>query len=105
MRRLGFATVQASSGAEALEKLESAGGDVTWILLDMTMPRMTGLETLRAIRARGWDVPVLLSSGYLLEPRDVAGALGPVRFLPKPYTLAGLAAAIDELLTAGAHRA
>lgn len=43
-------------------------------------------------------MPVLLSSGYILQPIEVLAELGPARFLPKPYTLAGLEEAIEELL-------
>ena len=100
IRRLGYHTVDADDGPSALEAFEKTRGGLTCILLDITMPGMSGVEVLKEIRARGDDVPVLLSSGYVLSPIEVLAEHGPARFLPKPYTLSGLEDAIDELLNA-----
>ena len=100
VRRLGYETVDAEDGASALDAFEKRGGSFTCILLDITMPGMSGIEVLREIRDRGYDVPVLLSSGYVLSPIEVLAEHGPARFLPKPYTLAGLEEAIEDLLRA-----
>ncbi len=62
------------------------------------MPGMSGIEVLREVRARGHDVPVLLSSGYVLSPIEILAEHGPARFLPKPYTIGALEEAIGELL-------
>ena len=53
---------------------------------------------LREARRRGLRLPVLLSSGYVLEPIEVLAELGPAHFLPKPYTLAALESALARLL-------
>jgi signal transduction histidine kinase/CheY-like chemotaxis protein len=100
IRRLGYDMVDASDGPSALRAIEEGRGDFTCILLDITMPGMNGVDVLRKIRERGYDVPVLLSSGYVLSPIEVLAEYGPARFLPKPYTLAALEDAIDELLRA-----
>ncbi|MDX1392789.1 MAG: MASE1 domain-containing protein [Gemmatimonadota bacterium] len=98
VRRLGYQVVEASDGHAALEAVAEHGDVLTCILLDITMPGMSGVEVLREIRQSGRDIPVLLSSGYVLSPIEVLAEYGPARFLPKPYTLSGLEDAIDELL-------
>ncbi len=98
VRRLGYDTVSAEDGPAALDVVAESRGEFTCILLDITMPGMSGIEVLREVRARGYDVPVLLSSGYVLSPIEILAEHGPARFLPKPYTLAALENAIDELL-------
>jgi FixJ family two-component response regulator len=67
------------------------------LLTDVRMPGMTGLDLLEAIRLRGADVPVILSSG------DVDGATaaharanGAIRFLLKPFASKELFAALEE---------
>ncbi len=102
VRRLGFETIDAIDGSAAIVELEQRDGKIAWILLDLTMPGLDGLSTLRKIRERGWNVPVLLSSGYVRQPDELGTDLSPAGFLPKPYTLAALGAAVDELL-ASAH--
>jgi len=98
VRRLGYEAVEATNGAAALRTLEEIGDDLTFVLLDITMPGKSGLDVLREVRERKIGLPVLLSSGYVLQPIEILAELGPVRFLPKPYTLAGLEDAIEELL-------
>jgi DNA-binding NtrC family response regulator len=65
------------------EKHES---DISAVLLDMTMPRMGGEETLLEIRKRNETVPVILSSGY--NQQDATTRFveqGASAFIQKPY--------------------
>jgi len=93
----GYEVREADSGKAALEALAQEEPGV--VLLDMSMPDLSGLEVLRRIRESGSQVPVILSSGYHdaaleLEAGSYQG------FLCKPYSL-------DELLEAlgGSDRA
>lgn len=74
----------AASGAEALERLEKQS--YALIFLDLSMPGMDGAETLAAIRARNWDCPVVIITGY---PDSALLAqileIGPVTLLLKPF--------------------
>jgi CheY-like chemotaxis protein len=83
--RYGYEVRLASSGLEAIEVVRAGG--VTGVLLDLSMPGMSGLETLAELRKVDGRVPVVLSSGYnemetmrLFAGMDVAG------FVQKPYT-------------------
>ncbi|MHC4837148.1 MAG: PAS domain S-box protein [Planctomycetota bacterium] len=98
--RLGFEVTVAVDGEQALELLarEPEGG---WrlVVLDLTMPGMSGGEVLAGIRAAHPELPVLMSSGYAEEEvrsRLDQGALAD--FLPKPYTLSELRWAVRRLL-------
>ena len=70
---------------------------VDMVLTDLTMPRMTGLELLRHLRAAGNDVPVVICTGHLLV--DIPSDLGPVEVILKPYTRATLAESLSSLLS------
>jgi two-component system, cell cycle sensor histidine kinase and response regulator CckA len=64
------------------------------------MPRMSGWDTLAALRKLSPDIPVILSSGY--DEAQVMAGDHPVRpnaFLGKPYRLQGLRDAIRQSLT------
>jgi CheY-like chemotaxis protein len=67
LRQRGFSVTVAVDGEEALDKVHQAPPDL--ILLDLLMPRMTGLEVLRALRAQGptRGIPVLILSNSSRE--------------------------------------
>jgi DNA-binding NtrC family response regulator len=58
----GYATSEAADGLEALEAVRAAVPDA--VLLDLQMPRQSGLVTLREIRALAPEVPVVILSGH-----------------------------------------
>jgi signal transduction histidine kinase len=86
---LGHAVTAASSGADALARLE-AGLSVDIVLSDLAMPGMTGIELAECLRRRDPGTRVLLMTGF----GDVAG-----RFprLAKPFTESALVRALAEL--------
>ncbi|QWR78935.1 chemotaxis response regulator protein-glutamate methylesterase [Candidatus Magnetomonas plexicatena] len=74
----------ASDGIEALEKIESLKPDI--ITLDVEMPRMNGLEALRAIMASSNPLPVIMVSSLTTEGAKTtleALEIGAVDFIPK----------------------
>ena|SRR5436190_11785697 len=72
-------------------------GRFSLLLIDYQMPRMTGLEVLRRLRAASSRTPVVLMSGHLSEPvvKETKSLPG-VQLLPKPFTLAALRVALDR---------
>jgi DNA-binding response OmpR family regulator len=76
---------EAEDGQEALEKIDKTSFDV--ILLDLRMPGIDGMETLRRLRARGNNTPVVVVTAHGEVPHAVeAMKLGAVDFLAKPLT-------------------
>ncbi len=59
LEREGFAVAQAEGGEQALTRL-SAGGAADVVILDLSMPGMSGMETLKEMRARGFNPPVIV---------------------------------------------
>ena len=64
LARLGFAVVAAPDGAEAINHFREEPERFAAVLLDVSMPRRDGLETLHEIRHLRPDTPVLLISGH-----------------------------------------
>jgi signal transduction histidine kinase/CheY-like chemotaxis protein len=95
----GFSVHTASDGVEGVTAFE-AYPDVSVVVLDVTMPRMDGADTLEALRRLRPDLPVILTSGYgedvLLARfggRPLAG------FLPKPFRPEQLVEAVRSILS------
>ena len=99
LRRLGYEVVTAVDGVEAVEVFRRHQDWIGCVLLDLTQPRLDGWETLAALRALRPDLPVILASGYD-EARAMEGAHAeqPQVFLPKPYSLADLKAALEKVI-------
>jgi PAS domain S-box-containing protein len=97
----GYSVLLAASGKEALEVATARRGAIDLVILDIIMPGMNGLETLRRLRELEPGLRVLLSSGY--SPDGVAqealqtGAIG---FVQKPYRVTDLATAVRSALQA-----
>ncbi|MCA9518392.1 MAG: response regulator, partial [Myxococcales bacterium] len=98
LRSRGFSVLEAADGPEALERLEAAAGDVRTVLLDLTMPRLTGAQTLRRIRAIAPRMPVVLFSGF--SEHDAEELLQSERtyWLKKPFELTGLVDAVRHAI-------
>jgi len=90
----------AADGAEGLAALESYPFDL--ILLDLYMPRMTGLELLAEMRRRGLKTPVLMLTGNE-DNKSAESALagGIFAYVPKPFDLQQLEILVS--LAASSH--
>ena len=68
------------------------------MILDLTMPRLSGRDTLRQLVQIDPQVAVLLSSGYSAEQMPEAGKEGVLGFVNKPYRPQDLVAAVQKAL-------
>ncbi len=99
LEALGCTVVPAGDGVEALEAYRTRAGAFDLVLLDLSMPRMDGRETLAALRREAPELPVLLCSGYSEQDLGEELAGDPkVAFLQKPFRLAELRRAMGQLL-------
>lgn len=96
----GCEVVTAGDGVAALELLRAAPtGYFDLCLSDVRMPRLTGMELLKAISARGEDLPVLLMTAFgTVEDAVQAMKLGAVDFLSKPFKRQTLVTAMQGVL-------
>lgn len=94
---LGFEVSTTTSGADAVERIQ--GQEIDLVVLDMMMPVMDGVETLRQIRDRVPHQKVVILSAYAEDEQvlDVK-ALGISAYLKKPFELAKMSAVLREVL-------
>ena len=101
LKRAGFEVVTANDGAEGVDLL-AADRTFDAVLLDMTMPRMNGVEAFRRIKELQPALPVVLTSGY--SAQDAAGQFGSdgiAGFIQKPFMPSAL---VETMLEALSHR-
>jgi two-component system cell cycle sensor histidine kinase/response regulator CckA len=97
----GYQVVEAASGVEALSAMEKSGGDVDIVVSDVVMPEMDGPTLLRELRRTRPDLKVIFISGYAEEAFKKNLPEGErFTFLPKPFSLKELVAAVKETMSA-----
>jgi CheY-like chemotaxis protein len=97
--RLGYRAEEAADGVQALGAIDAARPDL--VLTDLMMPGMDGRELRDRIRTLHPGLPVMLMSGHPAAEtlrRELAGPGD--HWIDKPFTLAALAARLEEALAA-----
>jgi two-component system cell cycle sensor histidine kinase/response regulator CckA len=91
--------ITAEDGREAVDVFLAGRGAIDLVLLDLTMPRMSGLEVLERIRKVDPGVKVVLCSGYRAEAiHDSERFSAASAFLSKPYRVDVLARTVRDVL-------
>ncbi len=97
LRDQGYAVDHLEDGRAGDEFLRTGGGDVA--IIDVNLPHMTGIEIIRALRARGDAMPVLMLTAMGKTSDRVAGLdAGADDYLVKPFEMAELFARLRALI-------
>ena len=100
LRSRGYTVIEAENGVEAMEMLEEQGGAIDLVVSDVVMPEMDGPTLLKAMRATNPDIKFIFVSGYAEDAFEKSLPEGQqFDFLPKPFTLSQLVAAVKETMT------
>jgi two-component system, cell cycle sensor histidine kinase and response regulator CckA len=100
LRRRGFRVIEAPDGQAAIAALRDGGPVIDAVLLDLTLPGMTGREVVAEAARMRPDLKIVLTSAYgeqaagdALEAPQVKG------FIRKPYEVRELSRLLDEVLS------
>jgi signal transduction histidine kinase/FixJ family two-component response regulator len=100
---LGYRVLEACDGQQALDIALRSGEKIDAILLDIYMPVLSGRDTFKELRAVGNDVPVVVCSGFVIDPDEFVllsqGHPPPVDIMLKPYSLDGLSKALAKAIS------
>jgi DNA-binding NarL/FixJ family response regulator len=99
LARHGFEILLANGGLEAIDILKRHPGDISLVVLDLSMPDMSGVEALPEFRKIRPGIKVLVSSGYSEE--ETLAQFSGLRvsgFIQKPYTATALVERIKSTL-------
>jgi PAS domain S-box-containing protein len=101
LEKAGFQVLTAADGEEAVELFRRQGSKIECVVLDLTMPRMNGEETLNRLQELRPEVPVILSSGFSeAEIMERFAGRGLAGFVQKPYQYPQLLSALRKALAA-----
>lgn len=99
LERAGYTVLQARDGREGVYLFRERAEEIAVVLLDLTMPELSGEEAFEEIRRIKPDARVILSSGFSEEEASgqFAGK-GLLGFLQKPYETSALLAKLREAM-------
>ncbi len=99
LNHYGYDVLLAENGLQAVQIMEAAPDAIDMVLLDMTMPVMSGEEALLRMRTMRPDIPIILTSGFSeseAERKFAGRALS--GFLQKPYAASKLAKLVKSAI-------
>jgi PAS domain S-box-containing protein len=100
LHEIGFDTLAAEDGRQALDIMQEEGARVRAVLLDLSMPRMGGPETFRRLRSLRPELPIIMMSGYTEQvvSSQFNNGSGPgiTGFLQKPFVAEDLIAILKQ---------
>lgn len=99
LSQFGFEVITARDGHDALDILDQRVEEVGLVLMDLSMPRLSGEETFSRMRESHTHLKVVFTSGY--DPSEVGSALdaeGVHGFLKKPFELETLLSTVRRVL-------
>jgi len=98
---MGYDVVEAEDGEQALAMIQSHGEEMDAIMLDIYMPKLSGRDTFRKLRASSNQIPVIVCSGFVVDPDEFVilsqGHPPPVDIMVKPYSISNLQAAVAKI--------
>ncbi len=95
LEREGYTVIEASNGAEALERGLEYGLPIHLLITDVSMPLVSGPDLVRQILPKRPSMKVLFITGR--DKKDVSKGAS-ISYLEKPFTLKGLLAQVDQLM-------
>ena len=88
LKRLGYRVTGYVDASLALAEFRSRPQEFDFVVSDLSMPRMSGLELAEQILAIRPDIPVVISTGYIRpEDQEKAQAVGVYKLIQKPHTM------------------
>ena len=93
----GYEVITASDGATGLERARSQKPDL--VLLDIMLPRLSGLEVCKTLRGEGFSAPIIMLTARGQEIDKVVGLeLGADDYVTKPFSIRELLARVRAIL-------
>ncbi len=102
LRHRGYLVRSAKGGREALELYDAVPQEIDLVLLDLTMPDLSGAATFRMLKGRDSTLPVIVCSGYVVDAETFERENGwrPDGILGKPFTMESLSGEVRRVLDA-----
>ena len=99
LKTFGYTVLTANDGSEGIEVFKDNQEKIQMVILDMIMPKLTGMEVYHEIKELNPDIKALLSSGYTVEdiPASIDKDLN-INYLQKPFSISELINSITNIM-------
>jgi DNA-binding response OmpR family regulator len=82
----GHKALTAISGEIALDEIKNYPGKIDWLILDLSMPKMSGQQVFEEVRKINTEIKIIISSGFGKTPETMKFLdMGATAILPKPF--------------------
>jgi len=99
LKHLGFDVLRAADGLEGVEAFSKHQKEIVAVLLDITMPKLGGVDAMKRMREINPRIPVVLVSGYsAVEIESLPEESQPEMFVAKPFRAKDLHKALFKVL-------
>ncbi len=99
LERLGYNVLLAQNGPDALEIYQAEKNHIDLVIMDMTMPKLTGVQVLGMLLEINPNCKIIISSGHTQEAStQELIRKGAKDFLAKPYTISPLSLMVKKIL-------
>ncbi len=99
LEKCGYKVLTADKGEQGVELFKQHAGEIRGVIIDMSMPGLSGLDVFKKLLIIRSDVRVLIHSGFSQDERiALAMDLGAAGFIKKPYTISELSEKVSKLL-------
>jgi CheY-like chemotaxis protein len=100
LRKQGFRVIEAGDGSSALELIHAHKDEIDVVLLDVTLPRVSGREVFAEVRQLRPNLKVILTSAYSRETVDASFAGEAIEgFIRKPFQLVDLVGLLQHAVS------
>lgn len=96
--KMGFSTIEAENGLVGIEKYSENKDDIRLVILDLTMPVLTGKDTFNRLIEMNPNIHIIIASGYSLQDTSDFTHHKFVTFLQKPFVFELLKEKIGKIL-------
>jgi two-component system cell cycle sensor histidine kinase/response regulator CckA len=107
LKYLGYRVLEACDGEQAIHVLQTSERAIDAVMMDVYMPKLSGRETYQRMRSLGIDLPVIVCSGFMVEPDEfialAQGRNASVQVIQKPYSMETLARVVAKAIAKGHH--
>jgi two-component system, cell cycle sensor histidine kinase and response regulator CckA len=100
----GYNVLAAESGRRCLAIISNQAKKIDFVVLDIVLPDLNGVEIARALNKQRPRTKCLLVSGYAEPPLESFVHLSNTRFMGKPFSLHELRVVIEEMLFGDAQK-
>ncbi|HSR53167.1 MAG TPA: response regulator [Acidobacteriota bacterium] len=95
LRALGYDILEAADGESLLDVFERQKDEIGLLILDKDLPKISGMDCLRRIRACGYDTQAVMITGQVLA-EDALAEIPNAQLLPKPFRMTELTAKMEK---------